>query len=88
MWLSSADWMTRNMMRRVEVAWPIENKAHQARILRECCQLYLADNQDAWLLAEHGNYMLARGLATSEAEQKDSEKVSAQLALLKQYAVN
>lgn len=88
MWLSSADWMSRNMMRRVEIAWPIENKAHQERILRECCQLYLADNQDAWLLTEHGNYIAARGLALSEAEQKDGEKVSAQLTLLKQYAVN
>lgn len=88
MWLSSADWMSRNMMRRVEIAWPIENKAHQDRILRECCQLYLADNQDAWLLSAHGNYVAARVLALSEAEQKDGEKVSAQLTLLKQYAVN
>ncbi len=88
MWLSSADWMSRNMMRRVEIAWPIESKSHQERILRECCHLYIADNQDAWLLAEHGNYIATRGLALSEAEQKDVEKVSAQLTLLKQYAVN
>lgn len=86
MWLSSADWMSRNMMRRVEIAWPIENKAHQARILRECCQLYLADNQDAWLLTDDGVYVAARTLNVAEAGPKEAEKMSAQLTLLQQYA--
>jgi polyphosphate kinase len=88
MWLSSADWMSRNMMRRVEIAWPIEDKANQARILRECCQLYLADNQDAWLLMENGNYVAARSVALADGDQKEAEKISAQRMLLQQYVGN
>ena len=56
MWLASADWMNRNMMRRVEVAWPIEDIKHRARILQECCQMSLDDNKDAWLLGADGVY--------------------------------
>lgn len=86
MWLSSADWMSRNMMRRVEIAWPIENLAHQERILRECCQLYLADTRDAWLLGERGNYTPARNVVPADGAQKVVENISAQLTLIKQYA--
>ena len=59
MWLASADWMNRNMMRRIEIAWPIDNAANRARILRECCQMSLDDNQDAWVLTADGSYVLA-----------------------------
>jgi polyphosphate kinase len=59
MWLASADWMNRNMMRRIEIAWPIDNAANRARILRECCQMSLDDNQDAWILTADGSYVLA-----------------------------
>lgn len=66
MWLSSADWMNRNMMRRVEIAWPIIDPRHRARILQECCQVYLDDNFDAWLLQEDGSYQLAADLALNK----------------------
>ncbi|NOT14561.1 MAG: polyphosphate kinase 1 [Methylotenera sp.] len=56
MWLASADWMNRNMMRRVEIAWPIVDAKNRARILLECCQMYLEDNQDAWILNADGTY--------------------------------
>ncbi len=59
MWLSSADWMNRNMMRRVEIAWPIVDAKNRARILQECCQVYLEDNHDAWLLQADGSYKLS-----------------------------
>ncbi|CAN4269087.1 Ppk Polyphosphate kinase [Methylophilaceae bacterium] len=56
MWLSSADWMSRNMMRRVEIAWPILDAQMQARVMQECLLPYLEDTEDAWVLAEDRQY--------------------------------
>jgi polyphosphate kinase len=90
MWLSSADWMNRNMMRRVEVAWPIMDEKNLARLLHECCELYLNDNQDAWVLQDGGHYQLvqdAQGVCEKPLSPDVPEKsVSAQAQLLKQYA--
>lgn len=73
MWLSSADWMNRNMMRRVEVAWPIMDEKNLARLLHECCTLYLSDNQDAWELQDDGQYKLVNSQkkAIDDAELQD-----------------
>lgn len=83
MWLSSADWMNRNMMRRVEIAWPIVDAENRARILLECCQMYLDDNKDAWLLNADGTYTLSIP-ALPQAKSKETE-FSAQQQLLKKY---
>lgn len=81
MWLSSADWMNRNMLRRVEVAWPIVDAANRTRILQECCELYLKDNQDTWLLNSDGLYSpVTQNAAVALAP------VSAQQQLLQKYA--
>jgi polyphosphate kinase len=81
MWLSSADWMNRNMLRRVEVAWPIVNAANRERILQECCELYLKDNQDAWILNPDGTYQpIVQDTAAAFTP------VSAQQQLLQKYA--
>lgn len=82
MWLSSADWMNRNMMRRVEIAWPILDAKHRARILQECCQLYLDDQRDAWLLQADGTYQPA-SQTVSDAKLP---LLSAQQHLIDQYA--
>lgn len=34
-WITSGDWMTRNMVGRVEVACPVHNKTHRDRLLAE-----------------------------------------------------
>ncbi|NOU25298.1 MAG: polyphosphate kinase 1 [Methylotenera sp.] len=88
MWLSSADWMNRNMMRRVEIAWPIQDETNRARILQECCQMYLDDNHDAWLLNQDGTYLLStRNTAKPKTNTVSHEQtLSAQLQLLKKYA--
>ncbi len=79
MWLSSADWMSRNMMRRVELAWPIKDAAMQQRIYRESLALYLQDNQDAWCLQAQGQYHPV-------SQRSDgSESLSCQTVLLQQY---
>ena len=56
LYLSSADWMNRNMMRRIELAWPVHDLALRDRIVDECLNNYLADNVDAWLLMPDGSY--------------------------------
>lgn len=55
-WISSADWMGRNLFRRVEVATPIENTALKQRIINEVFTLALADNQLTWLMQPDGQY--------------------------------
>jgi polyphosphate kinase len=87
MWLASADWMNRNMMRRVEIAWPIVDEKNRARILLECCQMSLDDNKDAWLLTADGVYMTTTQYAAQfETKPHETETAfSAQLQLLKKY---
>ena len=55
-WLSSADWMGRNLFRRIEVAFPVLDPALKARVVAEGLKPYLADNRDAWALAGDGTY--------------------------------
>ena len=52
---SSADLMNRNMFRRVEICFPIENKKLHDRILHDL-DLYLQDNTQAWILQPDGSY--------------------------------
>jgi polyphosphate kinase len=54
--LSSADWMNRNMLRRVELAWPVTDAALRQRIVDECLVAYLHDGVDAWDLQPDGTY--------------------------------
>ncbi|NIM41056.1 MAG: polyphosphate kinase 1 [Hydrogenophaga sp.] len=58
-WLSSADWMNRNMLRRVELAWPVTDPSLRQRIVDECLNAYLHDTRDAWLLQPDGHYVPA-----------------------------
>lgn len=54
-YLSSADWMTRNLSRRVELLFPVEDAVIAERIILTL-MLYLADNQKSWRLDVDGNY--------------------------------
>jgi polyphosphate kinase len=56
LYLSSADWMNRNMMRRVELAWPVTDSVLRQRIVDECLVAYLHDAKDAWCLQADGTY--------------------------------
>ena len=65
--LSSADWMGRNMFGRVEVCWPVRDRKLRQRIIDECLVPYLLDDQDAWLLASDGSYRRApRGTRSAQ----------------------
>jgi len=82
-WLSSADWMSRNMLRRVEVAWPVTESSLQKRIVDELLTPYLQDGQDAWELQAQGLYQLA--LAKSAQITPEHKTSSAQAFLMHQY---
>lgn len=56
LYLSSADWMRRNMLRRVELAWPVTNRKLRQRVIDECLASYLHDDRDAWVLEADGQY--------------------------------
>jgi polyphosphate kinase len=56
LYLSSADWMSRNMMRRIEIAWPVRDASLRQRVIDECLVPYLHDRIDAWELASDGHY--------------------------------
>lgn len=84
LWLASADWMNRNMLRRVELAWPVTDPALRQRIIEECLNLYLADNQDAWLLQPDGRYVPADGRA-AKPRGKPPAPVSAQTVLMARH---
>ena len=81
-WLASADWMNRNMQRRVEVAWPILDAAMQQRIMDECITPYLADTADAWELAASGQYVPVSKWDTAD---KGGKSISAQSVLMQMH---
>lgn len=72
--LSSADWMPRNLNERVELMIPIEDKIHKERV-RGILDLYLRDNQKAHVMRADGSY---RKLVSK------TDKVSAQETLMKE----
>ena len=75
LYLSSADWMTRNMLGRIEVAWPVRDSALRQRVIDECLVPYLHDTLDAWTLQPDGQY---RRVGTKGR--------SAQQALMRRFA--
>jgi polyphosphate kinase len=59
-YLSSADWMDRNFFRRVEVAFPVNDRRLKRRIISEGLSVFLGDNQSAWLMQSDGHYQRRR----------------------------
>ena len=60
-YLASADWMGRNLFRRIEVAWPVLDKKLKQRVIDEGLRAYLDDTADAWTLGADGAYRKPRG---------------------------
>ena len=70
----SADWMDRNLFRRVEVAFPLETPELQARVETEI-GLYLSDDMQSWELRADGSY----------AQLPGAGRLCAQSQLLERY---
>lgn len=58
-YMGSADWMTRNLSRRVEAITPVEDEKLLKR-LQEILGIMLSDNRQAWELQPDGNYLQRR----------------------------
>ncbi len=88
LYLSSADWMNRNMMRRLEVAWPVTDPVLRQRLIDECLVAYLHDGRDAWDLGSDGIYRRV-DKDTHPGEEGASRAIEAhgaQIALMNRYA--
>jgi len=55
-YIGSADWMDRNLSRRVEVVWPVEQPDLKTRLIDEVLATSLADNTKARVLLPDGRY--------------------------------
>ena len=77
--LSSADWMNRNMLRRVELAWPVTDPILRQRIIDECLVAYLHDGLDAWDLTAEGTYVRVNPV-------DKAQRHGAQAALVARYS--
>ncbi len=73
--LSSADWMPRNFLRRIETMFPVEDPLLKARLLEEVIGLGLKDNVKARQLMNDGTYVPV-------PLQLDGQTVRSQMVLL------
>jgi polyphosphate kinase len=69
LFLSSADWMPRNFLRRVEVAFPIENPALRDEIVNGVLPKFLHDRVKARELQPDGSYRRLKPEGTEPREQ-------------------
>jgi polyphosphate kinase len=74
---ASADWMDRNLFRRIEIMFPILNADLKSRLIDDL-ETYLADNTQSWELRSDGTYV--------QRLPGDEEPISAQSALLASLA--
>jgi polyphosphate kinase len=74
LYCASADWLERNLLRRIEACFPILDPELAARVYDEALANYLDDNQNAWALRPDGSYV--------KVEPGDAMPHSAQQGLL------
>jgi polyphosphate kinase len=77
-YIGSADWMDRNLSRRVEAVWPIEQPDLKQRLIREILATTLADNVKARELMSDGSYR--RVAAPADAPRVRSQEKFLEIA--------
>ena len=76
-YIGSADWMPRNLDRRVEAIAPVADAA-LVKQLKHILDILLADNRQAWELQSNGQYMQR---FPSEEEERSAQKILMEMAL-------
>ena len=71
-WLGSADWMSRNFFRRVEVAFPVRDRKLKQRVIDEGLFNYLNPDRSVWVMDADGGYRLTGPLMAAE---RDAQQV-------------
>ena len=74
--VGSADWMPRNLFRRIEVVFPIEDGNLRDRVIREIFSVTLADNSKARLLGADGVYRRATLVAGETPRRSQTEFIA------------
>jgi polyphosphate kinase len=69
-YLASADWMGRNLLRRIEVAFPVLDPKLKRRVIDEGLRPYLEDTAEAWTLLPSGEYAPPRQIAHGLSAQR------------------
>ncbi|MEB0164391.1 RNA degradosome polyphosphate kinase, partial [Glaciimonas sp. CA11.2] len=75
--LSSADWMDRNLFRRIETAFPILDSKLKRRVIEESLLIHLQDNASAWDMTSDGSY--------KKVKPGDAEPLVSQIDLLARF---
>lgn len=75
-WLSSADWMTRNLTRRLEIMCPVTSSSNR-EALEQIMKLTLADNVKAKRLLPNGKYEPIRSSEPALRSQFEALNISA-----------
>ena len=77
-YIGSADWMTRNLSRRVEAVTPIESP-EIFQDLQEILGVMLADNRKAWELQSDGSFVQRK--PKKDEEERDTHNTFMEMAL-------
>ncbi len=75
-WLASADWMSRNLLSRVETCFPIRDPELAKRVFEEGLNIYLKDT-NSWQLCSNGDYI--------QHQNEETTPFNAQQTLIEKY---
>lgn len=78
LYIGSADWMTRNLDRRVEAVTPIDDP-NIAKDLQEILAILLSDNRQSWELQPDGSYVQRK--PTKEEPERNAQTILMEMAL-------